>query len=111
MAVTATVTRNVTAETGVELDTTFLNSLGLPNVVVDSISATSVTLENLTVSTMPTNGTTGRVVYVSDGDGGIPCLAVDNGTLVVIRPDYYLGPVSQDIEVVVSWFRQLHNFE
>lgn len=80
MAVTATVTRNVTAETGVELDTTFLNSLGLPNVIVDSISATSVTLENFTVATMPTNGTTGRVVYVSNGDGGSPCLAVDNGT-------------------------------
>lgn len=80
MAVTATVTRNVTAETGVELDGTFLNSLGLPNVVVDSISATSVTLENFTVTSMPGNGTTGRVVYVSNGDGGSPCLAVDNGT-------------------------------
>jgi hypothetical protein len=38
-------------------------------------------------------------------------LAVDDGTIVVVRPDSYLGPVSQDIEVVVSWFRQLHNFE
>jgi len=38
-------------------------------------------------------------------------LAVDDGTIVVVRPDSYLGPVSQDIEVVVSWLRQLHNFE
>ena len=46
----------------------------------DEISSTSVRLENYTVSTAPTNGTAGRVIYVSDGDGGIPCLAVDNGT-------------------------------
>ena len=38
-------------------------------------------------------------------------LAAADGTIVVVRPDSYLGPVSQDIEVVVSWFRQLHNFE
>ncbi len=38
-------------------------------------------------------------------------LAVDDGTIVVVRPDSYLGPVSQDIQAVVSWFRQLHNFE
>ena len=38
-------------------------------------------------------------------------LAAADGTIVVIRPDSYLGPVSQDLEVVVSWFRQLHNFE
>lgn len=80
MAVTATVTRGATAETGVEIDASFLNLLGEPTVTVESISATSVTLENFTVSTLPSNGTTGRMVYVSDGDGGSPCLAVDNGT-------------------------------
>ena len=80
MAITATVTRNITAATGVELNPAVLNTLGLPTVVVPSISATSVTLENFTVSNLPTNGTTGRIVFVSDGDGGDPCLAVDNGT-------------------------------
>ena len=80
MAITATVTRNITAATGVELNPAFLNTLGLPTVVVPSISATSVTLENFTVSTLPTNGTTGRIVFVSNGDGGDRCLAVDNGT-------------------------------
>ena len=80
MAITATVTRNITANTGVELNPAFLNTLGLPTVVVPSISATSVTLENFTVSNLPSNGTTGRIVFVSDGDGGNPCLAVDNGS-------------------------------
>ena len=80
MAVTATVTRGFTFDTGVELDSASLNQLGEPTVVVDAISATSVTLENKTVSTLPSNGTTGRMIYVSDGDGGNPCLAVDNGT-------------------------------
>lgn len=80
MAVTATVTRNITANTGIELGPAFLNTLGLPTVTVDSISSTSVTLENFTVSSLPTNGTAGRIVFVSDGDGGGPCLAVDNGS-------------------------------
>jgi hypothetical protein len=80
MAITATVTRGFTFDTGVELDSASLNQLGEPSVTVDAISATSVTLENKTVSTLPSNGTTGRMIYVSDGDGGSPCLAVDNGT-------------------------------
>ena len=80
MAITATVTRAVTFNTGVELSPSNLNQLGEPSVVVPSISATSVTLENFTVSNLPSNGTTGRIVFVSDGDGGNPCLAVDNGS-------------------------------
>lgn len=80
MAVTATVTRGFTFATGVETDAASLNLLGEPTVTVDEISSTSVRLENYTVSTAPTNGTAGRVIYVSDGDGGNPCLAVDNGT-------------------------------
>ena len=28
----------------------------------------------------PTPGTAGKVVYCTDGDGGSPCLAVDNGS-------------------------------
>jgi hypothetical protein len=80
MAITATVIRGFTFDTGVELDSASLNQLGEPSVTVDAISATSVTLENKTVSTLPSNGTTGRMIYVSDGDGGSPCLAVDNGT-------------------------------
>jgi len=33
-----------------------------------------------TASSLPSSGTAGRVAYVSDGDGGSPCLAIDNGT-------------------------------
>lgn len=80
MAVTATVTRGFTFDTSVELSPSSLNLLGEPTVTIPSISATEVVMENYTVAQLPTNGTTGRIVYVSDGDGGSPCLAVDNGT-------------------------------
>lgn len=80
MAVTAQVARGFTFDTSVELSPASLNLLGEPTVTIPSISATEVVMENFTVSTLPTNGTSGRIVYVSDGDGGGPCLAVDNGT-------------------------------
>jgi hypothetical protein len=37
-------------------------------------------------------------------------LAVDDGTIVVVRPDSYFGPVSRDGDVLVSWFTQLQDF-
>jgi hypothetical protein len=80
MAITASVTPGFTYSTGIELEPAGLNLLGTPTVTIDSISATSVRLENFTVSNAPSNGTAGRVIYVSDGDGGSPCLAVDNGS-------------------------------
>ena len=80
MAVTASVTPGFTFETSVEVDAASLNLLGTPTVTINAISATSITLENYTVSNAPPNGTTGRVIYVSNGDSGSPCLAVDNGT-------------------------------
>ena len=36
-------------------------------------------------------------------------LAVFEGTIVIVRPDYYLGPVAQDVDAVVSWFTQIQN--
>jgi hypothetical protein len=80
MPVTAQVSRGFTFDTSVELSPASLNLLGEPTVTIPSISATEVVMENYTVGTLPTNGTTGRIVYVSDGDGGSPCLALDNGT-------------------------------
>ncbi len=80
MAVTASVTPGFTFATSVEIDAASLNLLGTPTVTINAISATSITLENYTVSSAPTNGTTGRIIYVSNGDSGSPCLAVDNGT-------------------------------
>ncbi|MEO1992636.1 MAG: FAD-dependent monooxygenase, partial [Pirellulales bacterium] len=34
-------------------------------------------------------------------------LAVKSGTIVVVRPDCYFGPVSQDSSSIISWFKQL----
>ena len=34
-------------------------------------------------------------------------LAVDSGTIVIVRPDYYFGPVSSDIDGILSWFTAL----
>ena len=80
MAITASVTPGFTFETSIEVDSASLNLLGTPAVTINAISATSITLENYTVSNAPSNGTTGRIIYVSDGNLGSPCLAVDNGT-------------------------------
>tara|TARA_B100000989_G_scaffold223952_1_gene171420 strand:- start:165 stop:452 length:288 start_codon:yes stop_codon:yes gene_type:complete len=80
MAVTASVTPGFTFETSVEIDSASLNLLGTPSVSINAISATSITFENYNVSNAPSNGTAGRVIYVTDGNLGNPCLAVDNGS-------------------------------
>jgi len=80
MPITATVTRGFTYATGVEVSSASLNRLGEPTVTIPSVSQTEVVMENFTVAGLPTNGTPGRIVYVTDGDGGNPCMAVDNGT-------------------------------
>lgn len=50
-----------------------LNSNKLLNGVID--------LKEYTVATLPTAvGATSQMIYVSDGDGGSPCVAVSNGT-------------------------------
>jgi len=81
MAITCTVTPGTTMATGIDLSASNLNELGNPTVVVPNISQTSITLENFAVANLPTNGTVGRLVFVTNGDGGsLPCIAVDNGT-------------------------------
>ena len=80
MAVTASVTPGFTFSTSVEVDAESLNLLGTPAVTINAISATSITLENYTVANAPSNGTTGRVIFVSNGNVGSPCLAVANGS-------------------------------
>jgi len=80
MPITATVTRGFTFDTGVEVSSASLNRLGEPTVTIPSVTQTEVVMENFTVAELPTNGTTGCIVYVTDGDGGNPCMAVDNGT-------------------------------
>ena len=80
MPITAIVTRGFTYDTGVEVSSASLNRLGEPTVTIPSVTQTEVVMENYTVATLPSNGTAGRIVYVTDGDGGNPCMAVDNGT-------------------------------
>jgi hypothetical protein len=63
----------------VEVSSASLNRLGEPTVTIPSVTQTEVVMENFTVAGLPTNGTPGRIVYVTDGDGGNPCMAVDNG--------------------------------
>lgn len=80
MPITATVTRGFTYDTGVEVSSSSLNRLGEPTVTIPSVTQTEVVMENYTVADLPTNGTPGRIVYVTNGDGGSACMAVDNGT-------------------------------
>tara|TARA_Y100000004_G_scaffold167680_1_gene200419 strand:+ start:864 stop:1175 length:312 start_codon:yes stop_codon:yes gene_type:complete len=80
MAITCTVTRGFTFATGVDLSSANLNELGEPTVTVPSVTDTTVVLQSFAVAGLPTPGTAGKVVYCTDGDGGSPCLAVDNGS-------------------------------
>ncbi len=79
MSSPCTVTPGATMATGIELSAPLLNSLGTPTVTVPSISATSITLESYTVSNLPSHSA-GRLIYVSNGDAGSPCLAASNGS-------------------------------
>ena len=39
-----------------------------------------ITLQSYNVARLPSAGTAGRLVFVTDGDSGNKCLAVDDGT-------------------------------
>lgn len=45
-----------------------------------TMSGVIITLPSYAVSSLPTAGTAGRVVFCTDGDSGSKCLAVDDGT-------------------------------
>tara|TARA_Y100000401_G_scaffold114596_1_gene116902 strand:+ start:648 stop:959 length:312 start_codon:yes stop_codon:yes gene_type:complete len=80
MAITCTVTRGFTYATGVDISAANLNQLGEPTVSVPSVTDTTVVLQSFAVASLPSAGTAGKVVYCTNGDGGSPCLAVDNGS-------------------------------
>ena len=80
MAITCTVTRGFTYATGVDVSAANLNQLGEPTVSVPSVTDTTVVLQSFAVASLPSAGTAGKVVYCTNGDGGNPCLAVDNGS-------------------------------
>jgi hypothetical protein len=44
------------------------------------VTDTTVVLKSFAVAGLPSAGTAGKVVYCTNGDGGSPCLAVDNGS-------------------------------
>lgn len=80
MAITCTVTRGFTYATGVDISAANLNQLGEPIVTVPSVTDTTVVLKSFVVADLPSVGTAGKVVYCTNGDGGSPCLALDNGS-------------------------------
>ena len=80
MAITCTVTRAFTYATGVDISAANLNQLGEPTVTVPDVTDTTVVLKSFAVAGLPSAGTAGKVVYCTNGDGGSPCLAVDNGS-------------------------------
>jgi hypothetical protein len=80
MAITCTVSRNFTYATGVDISAANLNQLGEPTVTVPDVTDTTVVLKSFAVAGLPSAGTAGKVVYCTNGDGGSPCLAVDNGS-------------------------------
>ena len=80
MAITCTVTRGFTYATGVDISAANLNQLGEPTVTVPSVTDTTVVLKSFVVADLPSVGTADKVVYCTNGDGGSPCLALDNGS-------------------------------
>ena len=77
MAITASVTEGITVATG-ELGTpTLLNSIAKPTVTVETDLHP---LPSYAESALPTAGTRGRIVFVTDVDSGNGGLAVDDGS-------------------------------
>jgi hypothetical protein len=79
VAITASVTRGYTFATGVDVTASALNQLGEPTVTVEAISDTPITLQSYSVSSAPA-ATLGRLIHVTNGDGGSECCAVGDGT-------------------------------
>jgi hypothetical protein len=79
VAITATVTRGYTFATGVEVTAANLNELGEPGVTVAAVSDTPITLQSFSVASAPA-ATLGRLIHVTNGDGGNECAAIGDGT-------------------------------
>jgi hypothetical protein len=79
VATTASVTRGFTFATGVDVTAANLNELGEPGVSVAAISSTPITLESFSVASAPA-ATLGRIIHVTNGDGGNECMAIGDGT-------------------------------
>ena len=102
MAITATVTRGATAETGIEIDAPFLNQLGEPSVSIDESDAniTGGTISGLSspiaIADGGTNATSASAARSSLGLGTIATqasnsIAVTGGTMsgvLITLPSY-----------------------
>jgi len=102
MAITATVTRGATAETGIEIDAPFLNQLGEPTVTIDESSAniTGGTISGLSspiaIADGGTNATSASAARSNLGLGtiatqGSNAISVTGGTMsgvLITLPSY-----------------------
>jgi hypothetical protein len=88
MGTTASATRGYTFSPGEEMTSANLNAAGVPTISVNetnvgisggTITGTLITLPSYATASLP-SGSTGQIVYCTDGDGGDPCLATYNGS-------------------------------
>ena len=77
MAITASVTEGITVAPGELVTPTLLNSIAKPTVTVETDLHP---LPSYAESALPTAGTRGRIVFVTDVDSGNGGLAVDDGS-------------------------------
>jgi hypothetical protein len=102
MAITASVTRGATAETGIEVDASFLNQLGEPTVTIDesSVNITGGTISGLSspiaIADGGTNATSASAARSNLGLGtiatqGSNAISVTGGTMsgvLITLPSY-----------------------
>ena len=68
------------ARTNLGLGTIATQASNSISITGGTMSGVIITLPSYAVSSLPTAGTAGRVVFCTDGDSGSKCLAVDDGT-------------------------------
>ena len=68
------------ARTNLGLGTIATQASNSISVTGGNMSDVLITLQSYNVAGLPTAGTAGRLVFVTDGDSGSKCLAVDDGT-------------------------------
>ena len=66
------------AKVKTQLDTKLSTSGG--TVTGNLVLGGTLQVASYSSSNLPSAGTSGTVIFVSDGDGGSPCLAIDNGS-------------------------------
>jgi len=74
------VTTVSTARTNLGLGTIATQASNSISVTGGTMSGVLTTLPSYAVSSLPSAGTVGRIVFCTDGDSGSKCLAVDDGT-------------------------------